>query len=556
MNVDEKKYYIDIPDIPRYPYGIHVLLTAVMSLISVHIKMPSLGDIFISIILPSMTGALLAGLITAIKPFTKKRFGYSWHYYIWLVVLLVMLLPVRIHIPQSRSMDSAARIVRQTELPSDDVIRQTEQAPPQRTDKAGFSGLSISARQRWWLGIIWLSGAAAMLFMQIAGYIRLLTLLQDNSEKKDCPEIRAYTNRKVKMLVCDKVSSPFTFGLTRPTLVLPDRELSAEQLANILRHEMTHLRRGDIYYKWLTVAVKCLHWFNPAVYYISRQINAECEISCDMSVVSNMSDSEQNGYISTIISLLPVESSKNASLTTGMAGSKKVLKKRFAAIKNKRATSKVMSALSAVTAVFLLSASVLAGGALAGEVFSVRVFLGGSAVKLENRPFIENNTVYLPLKELLELEGVDDITVNDKILCEPVMRDGIVYAPYDLFHKLSERKGVFEDLTVSVVSGADSLAGVLYTNSEANFSIELPLSVCAGYEVYEEPEYVTFKRDSEILFSVSWYDYEIVSYKLISEEQTTDVRHEYHINVPDDTALTAQESRFIKDSFLRRLSAK
>ena len=86
-------------------------------------------------------------------------------------------------------------------------------------------------------------------------------------------------------------------GIFRPVLVLPDRQITAEQLDNILRHEMTHFRRKDLLYKWFAVFVKCVHWFNPAVYYISRQIGIECEISCDLAVVSGMSQEEKRSYV-------------------------------------------------------------------------------------------------------------------------------------------------------------------------------------------------------------------------------------------------------------------
>lgn len=70
-------------------------------------------------------------------------------------------------------------------------------------------------------------------------------------------------------------------------LILPDRELSGEALNNILRHEMMHFKRKDILYKWFVALVKCVHWFNPVAYYIAKQINIECEISCDLAVVAH-----------------------------------------------------------------------------------------------------------------------------------------------------------------------------------------------------------------------------------------------------------------------------
>ena len=83
-----------------------------------------------------------------------------------------------------------------------------------------------------------------------------------------------------------------------------------------------------------------------------------------MSVTKNMTDSEEMSYISTILSLLPTGKSKQLPLTTQMASSKKILKRRFIMIKNKKTTSRFMSVISAVIAVAMLSTTVFASGIL------------------------------------------------------------------------------------------------------------------------------------------------------------------------------------------------
>ena len=168
-----------------------------------------------------------------------------------------------------------------------------------------------------------------------------------NGEIITCPETGEYTDRKINVRVWENIASPFMTGVFRPTLVLPKTELSDEQLHNILSHEMTHFKRHDILYKWFAEFVKCVHWFNPIAWYVSKQIAAECEISCDMIVTKNMSNNEKISYINTILYLLPTGKSIRLPLTTQMASSKKILKRRFIMIKNKKTTSVFMSVISA-----------------------------------------------------------------------------------------------------------------------------------------------------------------------------------------------------------------
>ncbi|MCM1989053.1 M56 family metallopeptidase [Oceanirhabdus seepicola] len=48
-------------------------------------------------------------------------------------------------------------------------------------------------------------------------------------------------------------------------------------------------------YKWLVQLTVCIHWFNPIVYIVSKEINKACEFSCDESVLA--SDYVANKYI-------------------------------------------------------------------------------------------------------------------------------------------------------------------------------------------------------------------------------------------------------------------
>ena len=73
--------------------------------------------------------------------------------------------------------------------------------------------------------------------------------------------------------------------------------------------------------------MKCIHWFNPIVYYISKQADIECEISCDLAVVKDMSAEQETNYIDTILTLLATGRRKKVALTTGMTSDKKTLKR-------------------------------------------------------------------------------------------------------------------------------------------------------------------------------------------------------------------------------------
>lgn len=381
-----------------------------------------IGELFKALLITSLAGSVLAVVISLLRPITKKLFGYSWHYYIWLCVLFVMLMPVRFNVNTTPAPNIATQTIQTqqeavSEQPetTENVVQTAPAQKPQLLQKATVIWDRIIYNRMNILAYVWLIGAIALMLLNVLRYIRLNIKIRKNSEVISCPETRAYTDRKINVRVWENVASPFITGIFRPMLILPKIELSEEQLHNILRHEMTHFKRHDILYKWFAEFVKCVHWFNPTSWYVSKQIAAECEISCDMSVTKNMSGSEEMSYVSTILSLLPTGKSKQLPLTTQMASSKKFLKRRFIMIKNKKTTSRFMSVLSAVIAVIMLSTTVFASGVLSDlttDDYTIEILNNGEKIELTNKPFIENGEVYVPLRETLEKLGFDKNNSN------------------------------------------------------------------------------------------------------------------------------------------------
>ena len=374
-----------------------------------------IGEIFKAILIMSLVGSVLTGIISLFRPITKKIFGYSWHYYIWLCVLFVMLIPVRFNInpttapsiiTQTAQTEQTAQQTSVGNQPEtvENVIQTDTAQKPQVLQKVFGIWNRIVYNRVSILAWLWLISAMLLILLNIARYISLNVKIRKNGEIISLSEIGEYTNRKINVRVWESIASPFMTGVIKPTLILPKAKLSDEQLHNILCHEMTHFKRRDILYKCFAEFVKCVHWFNPVIWYVTRQIATECEISCDIAVTKNMSDSEEMSYINTILSLLPTGKSKQLPLTTQMASSKKILKRRFIMIKNKKTTSKFMSAISAVIAVFMLSTMVFASGVLSDlttDDYTIEILNNGEKIELTNKPFIENGEVYLPLRETL-----------------------------------------------------------------------------------------------------------------------------------------------------------
>ena len=386
-----------------------------------------MAQIFTALLLTSGIGTALALILTLLKPITRKVFSGGWHYYMWLVVLLVMVLPIRLNLPEQPittppvsetvtipdNQEDSVEFSVITEIHPEPIVQeqpiQVEKVSTIQVVKDFFSGKVLM------FSLIWLMGTILLFLIKIISYLVFLIKIHKHSEIISCPEIKEYTKRKIRTRVSDTICSPLMIGIFRPTLLLPKTEITHEQLHNVLAHEMTHLKRNDILYKWFVSIVKCVHWFNPAIYLISKQINIDCEISCDLAVVKEMDSQQEKGYVETILTLLTHNNSKGIPLTTGMTGNKKTLKRRFIMIKKRKRIGKATQFISMILAVVIFVSTVFTSGVLANEILNlddnplrIEVTNLDEVIEFQNEPLIINDEVYLPLRETLEKIGVMD----------------------------------------------------------------------------------------------------------------------------------------------------
>lgn len=337
--------------------------------------------IFKAILITSLIGTVFTLLLMLMKPVTKKIFSSSWHYYMWLLVLITMVLPVRFAMTENMEHAPSAEMVfpmaEQTapngiEVSAQVTMQQNKKENRQTENAIGIDTVKTFVNERMdSISFLWFMGMCLFLLAKLIEYMVFLIKLHKYAKIISCSELARFTTRKIITRTSDKISSPLMIGFFRPTLLLPETRMTPEQLNNVLAHEMTHLKRKDILYKWFVCLVKCVHWFNPIIYFIGRQVNIECEISCDSAVVKEMTKEQKTGYINTIIALLAAGTPAPNTLTTAMTGNKKVLKKRFGMIQNCITVSKKSMVLSLVFAVTLLCCAVFTSGAANGKMLNV-----------------------------------------------------------------------------------------------------------------------------------------------------------------------------------------
>lgn len=111
--------------------------------------------------------------------------------------------------------------------------------------------------------------------------------------------------RTISIRQDDRISSPLTYGILHPVILLPRQNLSLPQetLDCILTHEYVHIRRFDCLLKLLLTAALCLHWLNPLVWVMYLLANRDIELCCDEEVLSRMGLEKRSVYAMTLIDL-------------------------------------------------------------------------------------------------------------------------------------------------------------------------------------------------------------------------------------------------------------
>jgi uncharacterized protein (TIGR03435 family) len=135
--------------------------------------------------------------------------------------------------------------------------------------------------------LIWcyLAGVLAMTGYRVTGWMLLMRVMS-----------RSKVLRLRRLRESHEVLSPVTVGILRPSVILPAGWLNWDTTTKraVLAHEFEHIRRGDTRVSFLTRLAKCVYWFHPLAWWVSRQIADMAELSCDAVVLEKNGD--PSGY--------------------------------------------------------------------------------------------------------------------------------------------------------------------------------------------------------------------------------------------------------------------
>ena len=313
----------------------------------------------------SVSGALLLLLILGLKPLYKNKFSKRWQYYIWIVVALRFLLPFT---PDTTIIGSLFEKFDTTaitnEIPTNPNVpvpadTGNSKAEPIQTNREITTAAMREPVDKYvCLFFIWSALALVLFVRKVTVYqgfiqyikagnkevsdIKILNLLSDCEEKLNI-------KTRVELSCNPLIASPMLIGFFRPRIILPAHEWEDKELSYIFVHELIHYKQRDMFYKWLIQIVVCVHWFNPFVYLLEKEVNKSCELSCDEKVISVLDDTARREYGDILISFLKSNNLYKSSLASvTLTEGAEQLKERLGAIMKFRKKSKVIIAITVI----------------------------------------------------------------------------------------------------------------------------------------------------------------------------------------------------------------
>ena len=235
----------------------------------------------------SLTASAVLLPLLLLSTLIQRRYTAKTCYVLWLALAVWLLLPVDWSLPEPAVTITVPEVPQVWTAPAEPVVVPAVNG----TEEGGAEQIqtALPAPEQILAGV-WLAGALGLLLWHGTGYLLARRRLRAGSweEPEDQVLMAALWKGEhgaPEVLRTEDTAAPLSLGLFRPLVFLP-AGLGEEETAMVLSHDLAHVRRRDLWYKFLLLLVNAAHWFNPLVWWMCRQAGRNLEYCCDDAVVA------------------------------------------------------------------------------------------------------------------------------------------------------------------------------------------------------------------------------------------------------------------------------
>ena len=333
-------------------------------------------NLIVSLISTTLIITPIVVILLMLTPVLDKWFAARGRCWLWVTVMAGLCIPfltflprpvLQIDVPAPAAFENAAQfsdIPWITEIPESAPVPEGAYDAP--ASPGGFRMPYISVPLV--ILSVWLLGLAIFVIYHVRVHFKFRRFVRKWGLPSDDPGVigTLYRERSdmgiradVRVRLCKGIHSPMLTGFISPVILLPHSYGGHSDLPLIFRHELTHYKRRDLWYKLALVAMRGVYWFNPVIHIMAAQANKDIETACDSQTVSGMDMTLRRRYSEIILSMAAGPRACRGPLTTNFTGGKNMLKQRFSNILG--AAKKSGAALFIVTCALVFAVGLLVG---------------------------------------------------------------------------------------------------------------------------------------------------------------------------------------------------
>lgn len=229
--------------------------------------------------------SILIGAILLIRKPVRHYLGAQVVYWMWLIPLIRLVVWIKAEVP--------AAIFEKISFPNGEVSIQIFNNP----DKWFLANYFTLEK-------IWIAGIATWFIIRFVGWLNFKKHLIKSSAPVDIYQevdsINSIKNHyKVKFFQTTMADAPFITGISSAQIYLNKdffEHYSQTQKLCVLKHELTHHNRKDLWVQLLAEVMRTVFWFNPIVHIAYQAFRQDQELACDHSVLAACDDKERLAY--------------------------------------------------------------------------------------------------------------------------------------------------------------------------------------------------------------------------------------------------------------------
>lgn len=277
-------------------------------------------------------------------------------------------------------------------------------------------------------------------------------------------------DKQVELLQGYQIETPMIAGLRKPCVFLPIEDYTEEQLRICMYHELTHYKKHDIFWNYVSCITMCIYWCFPWIKSIFHRINEWSEITCDLYSMDYIGPMKQ--YFTNILDMNYKNQSRKVYVAACLFENNEDLEYRMQyAMLYKRQKKLKYSVMYALVVIFcgLGATSVYAGSYGYQQAYTKLVEATEVAIELEDGPVepeVQRKEKTQILKQdktekigMLNLKGDDALSFQNTIRSDERIR----------YQRIDVKQN--EEIEVSIMGGKFSWIriGIVNTDNQLRY---------------------------------------------------------------------------------------